>query len=304
MSKRKEGDGVMREQGLDRREFVVGTTASALLLGSGIEGCGDEEESMPAPANLGARVVDLHDAKSVDAKGVLDGARVKAMLYAGLRELTGEQSLRRIWQMLIPDFTPSMRIGLKVNCAFYRAASSAALVKALVDTLTADLGASADKIIVWDIADILVKAAGITNSSTGAKISGTVSSPDSPGYETESFTVGGKSIQLAKLFNSLTDVTLNLAILKDHNIAGMTGALKNVYGCFKDPGRFHKALPTELPQIYALSQVKSKIRLCITEAFIAVSLGGPLAPASHSPGRLLMATDPVGVVIVGQLVEK
>ena len=289
-----DGGGVAE---LDRREFVVGTTASAILLGSGMAaGCGDEEGEAPVPpANLGAKVVDLYDPGSVDSSGKLDEARVKAMLYKGLRELTGHQELAKAWKALIPEFHPGLRMGLKVNCAFYRAANSPALIKALVQTLTADLGASADKIIVWDIADVLVRGAGITTEATGATIMGTTMSPSAPGYETTSIAVAGKKIRLAKLFTELTDVTLNLSILKDHNIAGMTGALKNIYGVFNNPGDFHKDLVTALPAIYALPQIKGRMRLLITEAFIAVSEGGPLAPASHSPGRLMMATDPVAL---------
>lgn len=290
------GEGPGAEKVIERREFVVGTTASAMLLGSGLSvGCGDDVEAPVPPANLGAKVVDLYDPKSVDSSGKLDEARVKAMLHKGLRQLTGEQELGRVWKALIPEFHPGLRIGLKVNCAFYRAASSPALVKALVQTLTADLGASADKIIVWDIADILVRGAGITAEATGATVMGTMMSPSAPGYETTSITVAGKKIRLARLFTELTDVTLNLAILKDHNIAGMTGALKNIYGVFNNPGDFHKDLVTALPALYALPQIKGRMRLLITEAFIAVSEGGPLAPASHSPGRLMMGTDPVAL---------
>ena len=286
---------------LHRREFVVGATASAVLLGSGITaGCGDDEDNTggPAkvpPANVGARVVDLYDPLSVDMSGKVDEARARAMLHAGLRKLTGEQDLGRIWRSLIPDFHAGTCIGLKVNAAFYRAANSPALIKALVQTLTTDLGAAADKIIVWDISDILVRGAGITTAATGATVMGTTMSPSAPGYGTDEISVAGKKIRLARLFTDLTDVTLNLAILKDHNIAGMTGALKNVYGVFNNPGDFHSDLVTALPQIYALPQIKSRMRLCITEAFIAVSEGGPLAPASHSPGRLMMAQDPVAL---------
>lgn len=274
---------------------MAGSAASAVLLGAGLGGCGDEDEPLLPPATYGARVVDLHDAKSVDAKGVLDPARVRTMLRSGLRELASEQDLGRIWRALIPEFNAATRIGLKVNAAFMRAANSPALVKALVETLTADLGAKAEKIIVWDIADVLVRGAGVTESATGATISGTTSSPDMPGYETRSIPVAGKNIRLARLFTELTDVTLNLSILKDHNISGLTGALKNIYGCFNNPGDFHKDLSTALPQIYALPDVKRRVRLCITEAFIAVSNGGPLAPPSHRPGRLMLATDPVAL---------
>jgi len=288
-------DSQGRDNELGRREFVVGSTASAVLLGAGMGACGDEEPEPPAPANLGAKIVDLHDPKSVDAKGKLDDARVRAMLRAGLRELTGEQDLGRIWRSLIPEFTPATRIGLKVNAAFYRAASSPSLVKALVETLTKDLGASADKIVAWDITDILVRGAGITASATGATIMGTTMSPDAPGYESANLDVEGQKLRLARLFTSMTDVTINLAILKDHNIAGMTGALKNIYGCFNNPGEFHKNLVTALPKINALPQVKGRTRLYIIEALVAVANGGPLAPASHSPGRLMMGADPVAL---------
>ncbi len=36
-------------------------------------------------------------------------------------------------------------------------------------------------------------------------------------------------------------------------------------------------------------------KLCINEGYLAVSNGGPMGPASHKPGRLLLSVDPVAI---------
>ena len=67
-----------RSRKVHRREFLVEGTvaASAAAL---LAGCGDDEgDDGPTPVTIGARVVDLEDAKSVGAKGALDAAREEA----------------------------------------------------------------------------------------------------------------------------------------------------------------------------------------------------------------------------------
>lgn len=276
-----------------RREFLVEGTAAASAAAL-MAGCGDDEgDDSPTPVNIGASVVEVKDEKSVDAKGVLDATRVKAMLHAGLKELTKQDSLVNAWKVLIPGASASTRVGIKISGINWKVCNSPAMIKALVETLTRDAGISAGNIIVWDKTSWELTLAKLNAKDLGVKVQGTVASPEGPGYEKTQHTVLGTKMMLSRIFTEMTDVTINCGVLKSHDLAGITGALKNVYGMFSEPGDFHKNINTALPELYGL--VAKNTKLCINEGFLAVAAGGPMGAASHKPGRLLLSVDPVAI---------
>ncbi len=277
-----------------RREFLIegaaATSAAALLAG----GCGDDDQEQQIPkVDMKARVVEVKDEKAVSDKGVLDAARARAMLHAGLKELTKQTDLATAWKVLIPDFTAETRIGIKISGINWKVCNSPEMIKALIDTLTSDLGADPKKMMVWDKTSWELVLAKLTEKDLGVKVQGTVSSPQGPGYEATKHTVLNTPCQLSRILSDMTDVTINCGVLKSHDIAGVTGALKNVYGMFTEPGDFHKNLNAALPELYAL--VHKSNRLCINEGFLAVASGGPMGAASHKPGKLLLSVDPVAI---------
>jgi hypothetical protein len=242
-------------------------------------------------------VAEVHDAKAVVGSTV-DGARVKAMLAAGLKALAKEANLKLAWKRILPDFAPSMRIGIKVNCLSSYLTSSLPLLAALVETLALDLGADAKKIVVWDRRGDELARSKMTAAALGVSVLGTqrsTSDLSGPGYEPKAECILGKSTRLARLLTQETDLTINIALLKTHNISGATGALKNCYGCIDNPGDFHADLNHELPVIYRLDPIWRRMRLHITDGLIAVLKGDTSDPPDAVPGRLLLATDPVAL---------
>lgn len=309
-----------RKDPIRRREFLVGSGAIIATAGLGL-GCGstsgvdvdgahprdgapggdaaaaadgappaDGAPSADGAPGVGARVVDLYDAKVVDSKNELDGARVKAALLAGLQSLTGTKDLKQAWKILLPDFSPTMRIGLKVNAINHWVASSPALITALVGTLTKDLGADASRIVVWDRNSPELNQAGLTTQVLGVKVAAT-----NGAHEAQGAKVLGRTVRLSRILTEQTDLTISLPVLKDHEIAGITGGLKNIYGCFDIPGSFHGQMAQEVPALYKLDAFRTKTRLFIMEGFVAQAYGGPVGPLTHRPGRLLLATDPVAL---------
>ena len=303
MQDKKQKHGSARR--VQRREFLVEGAAAASAAALLANGCSDEgvddpapvDQGVdgPAPVDLGARVVDVKDEKSVGDKGALDAARVKAMLHAGLKDLTKQDDLARAWKVLIPDFSAKTRVGIKISGINWKVCSSPEMIKALIGTLNQDLGVDLKNIIVWDKTSWELTLAKLTEKELGVRVQGTVASPEGPGYEKTPLTVLGTKCQLSNILTQLTDVTINCGVLKSHDLAGVTGALKNVYGMFTEPGDFHKNINTAIPELYGLSQVKKSMRLCINEAFLAVASGGPMGSASHKPGRLLLSVDPVAI---------
>ncbi len=315
-----------KQNRVDRRQFVAGVASAAVVAGAGV-GCSDTQEQTadlgPAadgpltgdgplaadgpvsptpdakttgkdsgPNSLAGRVVDVHDPKSISGKTV-DEKRAAAMLATGLLELTGRASLKDAWKRLIPDFAPSMRLGIKVNCINAGAANSVPFLRALVGTLTKDLGAAAAKITVWDRTAWELKGAKVTAAALG--VSTAYTEGNGAGYETKAQTVNGKQVRLSRVMTQKTDLTINCGVLKDHELAGMTGALKNMYGCIDAPGSFHSQMDKEVPGLFNLPEARKRQRVFLIEGFVAVATGGPVGPATHAPGRLLLSADPLAI---------
>ncbi|NOU30182.1 MAG: DUF362 domain-containing protein [Polyangiaceae bacterium] len=115
-----------------------------------------------------------------------------------------------------------------------------------------------------------------------------------------------------KFVRALTESTaaINFALIKDHSICGYTGALKNMtHGCSINPHDFHahNASP-QIALMYAQDVVKSRVRLCIKDAFKVMAHGGPLwkSPDHVKVHESIYAsTDPVALDTVGwELVEE
>ena len=314
---------------LDRREFVVGAASAALLAGVG--GCSDDDNGSPGAdaavagqeagagkeagvgkeagagkeagvgkdgggaVSLAGRVAEVTDTKSVPSGVTLDKARVRGALRAGLMALAGTSSLAAAWKVLLPGFVATTRIGIKVNTINYKMSNSPELILALVETMTQDLGAKKANIVVWDRQDYELTAAKLTQAALGVTVMATDQGSGGPGYETTKHPVRSRTTTLSKVLTEKTDITFDLGMLKDHDIGGITGALKNVYGMIDNPGDFHNELNKDLPELFALSAVRKSVRLCIIEGFLAVRQGGPMGPPTDKPGKLLLSTDPVAI---------
>lgn len=115
-----------------------------------------------------------------------------------------------------------------------------------------------------------------------------------------------------KFVRYLTESTaaINFALVKDHSICGYTGALKNMtHGCSINPHDFHvhHASP-QIALMYAQDVIKSRVRLCIADAFKVMADGGPLykRPEFVKPHEAIyVSTDPVAIDTIGwEVVEK
>jgi uncharacterized protein (DUF362 family) len=317
-----------QDKGLGRRDFIVGAAAIVAGAGAGIGGaaalggCSDDSgptkdsgpgadgpakeagagcDSKPsplAPVSGASTVVEVQDPKSVSSFGVIDAPRAKAMLIAGLNKLAGTTDIKQAWKTLLPDFSQTMTIGLKTNCLSTKLYNSTELLTALIETLVNDLGADSSKIWVWDRRTDELTRSKLSKTSLKVKVAGTiVSTSDSsgPGYETQEQCVLEQATHLSTILTKETDITINLPLLKTHGVSGITGAMKNVYGCIDNPGDFHTGFNDDLPAIYRLDQIHKHLRLHITEALKAVTRGETTAYPDTMAGRLLLSTDPVAL---------
>jgi hypothetical protein len=301
-----------RPGGITRRDFLVGTGTAAAVTGATLAGCFPDvggtwaavtqacADDGGVPLTLaGSRVVEVLREDSVTATPPVqvNEAAVRPMLEAALAAFT--DGAPAPWATLLPDYGPTTRIGLKVNCLNQYLATSVPVVKALIASLQEELGVDAERLVVWDRRLDELTRSGFTPEALGVQVVGTVTSvtdTSGPGYTRAICgAVEGSTPLLSRILTELTDLTINVPVLKTHVVSGVTGAMKNIYGVINNPGDYHANLNRALPALYRLPPIHAHIRLTLVDALIAVITGGTSDPPDAQPRRLLLGQDPVAV---------
>lgn len=190
-------------------------------------------------------------------------------------------------------FRPSDVVGIKVNCLAGRSLSSRIeLVALLIDTLRA-AGIPDRQILVWDRTDTDLQRAGyrLNRSSTGPRCYGT-----NLEYEAEPASLGSVGSCYSKIVTSECTALISVPVLKDHDLAGVSGSLKNFYGAIHNPNKYHDSnCDPYVADVSSHPAIRQKLRLVVFDALIAQCHGGPaFKPAFAQPfGGLIVSTDPV-----------
>ena len=104
------------------------------------------------------------------------------------------------------------------------------------------------------------------------------------------------------------DAVINVPVLKDHGIAGVTMALKNLFGAIHNPNKYHGNVGDPyVADVFMLPPIRQKVRLTVCDAMTAQYDGGPsYMPQWTWPFHgLLVAADPVALDAVGwQIIER
>jgi hypothetical protein len=79
------------------------------------------------------------------------------------------------------------------------------------------------------------------------------------------------------------DALINVGILKDHNLSGVSVGLKNLYGLIHNPNKYHdRACDPYVADVAAAEPVRDRLRLTICDAITAQCDGGPaFVPRAH-----------------------
>jgi len=246
------------------------------------------------PAAGKSRVVVLRDdALAADA---LDPRRIRELLDEAARMLAGDARPADAWARW---FKPNDRVGIKVNCLGF--ATSPVLALALAEAI-GSTGVAPERILLWDRSDGELRRAGHTlrMSGKGVRCFGTdaLASRGGEGYASEIATSGAIGSLYSRIVTEETTALATAAVLKDHNLAGLTGCLKNFYGAIHNPNKYHaNGCDPFIADVCAHPHIRGRLRIALCDATHPQYDGGPPSRPDRqwAYGGMLLATDPVAL---------
>ncbi|HUX44152.1 MAG TPA: DUF362 domain-containing protein [Terracidiphilus sp.] len=257
-----------------RREFLKGAATGAVLLSSQSK-LGLANVLDPREGKGKSRVVIARDPAVNGANGRPDEKRVLALLDRAMAAYTGQKNPVVAWKRIVAEGGGEGKvIGLKTNGLGGRGISThAELVMAIAERLQ-QAGVKPGNILVWDRNARDLRACGleINTDSAGVRCYGS----DVAGFESERENWGTAHPQLSKILTRECAMVINLPILKDHSMAGVTFAMKNMYGVLQRPNELHGAgCNPGVADLNCCPTIRSKFRLTIGDALSSVYDGGP-----------------------------
>lgn len=222
----------------------------------------------------------------VQSDYVADAPRIRPrvmteMFEAALKSLAGAKTVAEAWRQFLG--TDDI-VGLKFNPYGQRELGISMPFATMLLNSLIESGWSADQIVLVGVGEEIAREF----KTQPAKL----------GWTEKSMDFGSGRDQLAAFVEQVTAI-VNVPFLKNDNITGISGCLKNVtYHLVKHPARFHANGGSPfLADIFALPEISGKLRLNIMNALRSVYHGGPLIDPDYvdNTGLLLLGQDPVAV---------
>lgn len=280
----------------DRREFLKGAATGAMLLGAHSR-LGLAEALAQRAAATKSRVVVARDAGLRITGSQPDQKRVQALLDKAMASYTGREKPLEAWKRVIPPAVlKSGVIGIKVNGLGGRGISThAELVIAICERLR-EAGVAPGNIVVWDRNARDLMACGMTINTDRNRVR--CFGSDISGFEDQQESYGTAKIKLSKILTRECAMVISVPILKDHDLAGMTFSMKNMYGVVDRPDHLHgNNCNPGVADLNCIAAIRQKVTLTIGDAMKSVYQGGPVYRPERIcyPNALVVGEDRVAV---------
>lgn len=282
-----------------RRDFLKEAATGAVILGA--SAAADKLALAAAPDKRvekgKSKVVIARDPALHGADGKLDEKRVGELLDRAIAAYTGRTKPADAWKHIVQDGGGQDRvIGLKTNGLGGKGISThAVLVFAIAERLQR-AGVRPGNILVWDRNERDLEACGLTINFDASQVR--CFGSDVSGFEDEVETFGSSKVRFSKILTRECAMVINVPILKDHSMSGVTFALKNMYGVVERPQDLHATgCNPGVADLNAFPVIKQKIKLTIGDAMTSVYEGGPLFRPEHlwRPNALIVGEDRVAL---------
>jgi uncharacterized protein (DUF362 family) len=294
-------DGDNGEMLMDRRDAIrlIGASTGAVALGAA-----------PALASFGGpfgvatsgpgHVVKVHMPGM--RKGAFpDATACRTMVDRAVTSLTGETDPSRAWLRFV---RPTDRVGIKVNCLGTRMVSSMIEVVHSVADAIRDAGVPDSNIVIIDMFGSNMMGGRYVAQGNPSRMR-VVAHRDHP-YQRAWINAGPARARLSEIFLWTTAI-INVPPIKDHDLAGVTCCMKNMtFGVVEKPHLNHATINESIPHLWALEEIRGRVRLNIIDGSTILYDGGPkYNRAAHVPHECIYATtDPVAMDAVAlELIE-
>ncbi len=271
---------------MNRREFIKSVSMASIGLAAGLS-------AGKLPAQEGAsRLVVVNHPDS--AQGVRVNAEVvKKMVDMGIMQFAGHNNVGDAWLNLLPNFSPSDLVSIKVNCINRSLSSHPEVANAIAEGLI-EAGVKENNIIIWDRTNHELTAAGYRYNSGNTGVQCFGSNESGWGYE-KPVRVADRNLRLSKIL-SISDHVINVPVLKDHGMAGVTLSMKNHYGSVDNPGSLHNnECDPYISELNNLADIKNKTRIIVLDAILGIYSGGPGGQPQFAYNSVIFGQDPVAM---------
>lgn len=228
--------------------------------------------------------------------GSIRETTISGLLHKAVMQLTGAPSQEKAWQTL---FRPDDIVGIKLNCLSGKTMSPhVAVVESIIQGLKF-AGVKEKNIIVFERFNRELETAGfrVRRMTDGVRCFGTDELPGG-GYEAEPEFAGSVGTCFSKIVSRLCTALINVPVLKDHDLAGVSVAMKNFFGVIHNPNKYHgDNCNPFVAELSAHPYIAGKVRLIVCDALLAQYHGGP----GYKPqwtwnyNGIIVGKDPVAI---------
>ena len=299
-----------------RREFIRETCVNTLLGGVFLSQIPLPLDPLPDDIKTNSRQGSAINPQSlvVDVKsrtGIVKGmtpniSLIKQMMDSGITLLTGTGNPKDAWKSL---FHEDERVGIKINgLGADILVGNYQICWAIVDALKS-IGVKENNIIIWDQYQNFFLSSGfkINRSFKGVRTyttdgGGGKEALDS-GSSHREYDSGYGAVRVSRILTEEVDSLINVGLLKDHGLAGVSIALKNIsHGVISHPDNFHdNSCDPFIAAINSIPVIKDKIKLHICNGIVGLYEGGPMPQKRHTwnDNRIILSKDPVALDTIG-----
>jgi len=279
-----------------RRDFLKVAATGAIVVGAentfGLKGALDQQSEKEK-----ARVVIARDPALHGSDGKLDEKRVGELLDRAIASYTGRKRPVDAWKYLVLKGGANDKvIGLKTNGLGGKGISTHAVLAYAIAERLQQAGVKPGNILIWDRNARDLQACGFTINTDPARVR--CFGSDVSGFEDKVESWGASHARFSRILTRECAMVINLPILKDHSMSGVTFAMKNMYGVVERPQDLHAGgCNPGVADLNAFPIVRQKIKLTIGDAMTSVYEGGPGFRPEHlwQPNALIVGEDRVAI---------
>ncbi len=253
-----------------------------------------------------SRVILAKDKRFISVNGTADTFLISKAIDSALLKITNYEKPLDAWRSL---FNKNDVVGIKLNClAGKKFSPHTEIVEAIINGIKS-AGVRESNIIIFERFNRELENAGfnIRRRGNGFRCFGTDDLP-SGGYDSKPLIIGSVGSCFSKIASSLCTAIVNVPILKDHDLAGVSIGMKNFFGIIHNPNKYHdRNCNPYVADLNSHPFIKDKLRLIVCDALKAQYHGGPaFKPQWAWDFRgMLIGTDPVALDRIGaQIIEK